>query len=52
MGKQAFDAAKFEGTYYDIGNKLGYLKANIAYAIDTEIKEDLKEFMNNIIKEI
>jgi UTP--glucose-1-phosphate uridylyltransferase len=52
MGKQAFYAAKFEGTYYDIGNKLGYLKANIAYAIDTEIKEDLKEFMNNIIKEI
>lgn len=52
MGRQAFYAAKFEGTYYDIGNKLGYLKANIAYAIDTEIKEDLKEFMNNIIKEI
>ena len=52
MGKQAFYAAKFEGTYYDIGNKLGYLKANIAYAIDTEIIADLKEFMNNIIKEI
>ena len=52
MGKQAFYAAKFEGTYYDIGNKLGYLKANIAYAIDTEIRADLKEFMNNIIKEI
>lgn len=52
MKKQAFYAANFKGTYYDIGSKIGYLKANIAYAMDTDMKDELKEFLNNIIKEI
>ncbi|MEG1309426.1 MAG: UTP--glucose-1-phosphate uridylyltransferase [Bacilli bacterium] len=50
MKKQDFYACKFEGTYFDIGSQLGYVKANIAYALErTEIKEELTEFMKKII---
>lgn len=49
MKKQDFYACKFKGTYYDIGNQLGYLKANIAYALD---REDLKENLLEFLKEI
>ncbi len=49
MQKQAFHACKFTGTYYDIGSKLGYLKANIMYALDNpELKDKLLEFMKNL----
>ena len=49
MKKQDFYACKFKGTYYDIGNQLGYLKANIAYALDRDdLKEELKQFLKEI----
>ena len=49
MQKQDFHACKFTGTYYDIGSKLGYLKANIMYALDNpELKDKLLEFMKNL----
>lgn len=49
MQKQPFHACKFSGTYYDIGSKLGYLKANIMYALDNpELKDKLLEFMKNL----
>ena len=49
MKKQDFYACKFEGTYYDIGNQLGYLKANIAFALDRDdLKDDLKAFLKEI----
>ncbi len=50
MNKQDFYACKFKGTYYDIGNQLGYLKANISYALERDdIKEELKKFLKEII---
>ena len=49
MKKQDFYACKFKGTYFDIGNQLGYLKANIAYALD---RDDLKEDLLKYLKEI
>lgn len=50
METQTFYGCKFSGTYYDIGSQLGYLKANIVYALDREdIKEQLISFMKNII---
>jgi UTP--glucose-1-phosphate uridylyltransferase len=49
MKKQDFYACRFKGTYYDIGNQLGYIKANIAFALDRpDIKEDLKEYLKNL----
>lgn len=50
MKTQDFYACPFHGTYYDIGNQLGYVKANIAYALDRkEFQEDLKEYMSTIL---
>lgn len=52
MKKQDFYACKFKGTYFDIGNQLGYIKANIEFALDrNDIKEDLKEYLKNINKD-
>jgi len=49
MKKQDFYACKFSGTYYDIGNQLGYLKANIAFALK---RDDLKEELKKYLKEV
>lgn len=49
MKRQDFYACKFKGTYYDIGNQLGYLKANIAFALD---RDDLKDELKQYLKEI
>lgn len=50
MKKQKFYAAKLKGTYYDIGSKVGYIKANIAYALDNEeTKKEIKEYLKEIL---
>ncbi len=46
-------ALEFEGTRYDIGNKLSYLKANVECAVNNqeygeEFKEYLREFVKNL----
>ena len=38
---------RFEGTRYDCGNRLGYIEANLAYALD---REDMKDDVCAIIK--
>ena len=49
MKKQNFHACKFTGTYYDIGSQLGYIKANIVYALDRpDLKEQLLDFISKI----
>lgn len=49
MKKQDFRACKFKGTYLDIGNQLGYLKANILFGLERDdIKDGLREFLNQI----
>ena len=49
MKKQDFYACKFDGKYFDIGNQVGYLKANIAFGLKREdIKEDLKKYLDSI----
>ncbi len=49
MKKQDFYACEFMGTYYDIGNQFGYLKANIDFAL---CREDLKKDMKDYLKKI
>ncbi|MGL4902771.1 MAG: UTP--glucose-1-phosphate uridylyltransferase GalU [Cetobacterium sp.] len=42
-------AYDFEGKRYDIGNKIGLLKANIEFGLrSSETSEDLKEYLRNI----
>lgn len=49
MKKQDFYACEFNGTYYDIGNQLGYLKANIEYALSRDdLKESLKDYLKGL----
>ena len=53
MQKQDFYACKFDGQYYDIGNQLGYLKANVAYALDREdIKDEFAEYLIDKVKKL
>ena len=51
MQKQDFYACRFNGKYFDIGNQLGYLKANVEYALDRDdIKEDFKKYLVEKLK--
>ncbi|MBN1820564.1 MAG: UTP--glucose-1-phosphate uridylyltransferase GalU [Prolixibacteraceae bacterium] len=44
---------KFTGKRYDIGNKLGFLKTNLIYALkDPEINESVKEWLKDFVNEI
>lgn len=43
-------AYKFSGTRYDCGNKLGWLKANIALALtDAQVSGDLRDWINSLL---
>lgn len=49
MTKESFYACKLDATYYDTGSKLGYLQANIDYALEREeLKNSLKEYLDNL----
>lgn len=49
MKKQDFYACKFKGTYYDIGSQIGYIKANLSFALDrNDIKDELKEYLKSL----
>ncbi|GAB4439042.1 MAG: UTP--glucose-1-phosphate uridylyltransferase GalU [bacterium] len=49
--KHPFYGYVFEGNRYDAGDKLGYLQANIMYALKRkEMKAKLKEFLKEVIE--
>ena len=51
MKKQDFYACLYKGKYFDIGNQIGYLKANIEFGLQrTDIKEELIKYLKNITK--
>ncbi|GIW66520.1 MAG: hypothetical protein KatS3mg095_0418 [Candidatus Parcubacteria bacterium] len=40
---------QFNGQRYDCGNKIGYLKATVNFALKhQEVKKDFKKFLNNL----
>ena len=42
---------KFEGTRYDAGDKVGYLTANVAYALKRpELREGLMRYLREVVK--
>lgn len=44
-------AMAFDGVRYDMGSRLGYLKANIEFGLrDEELKEDLLNYLKEIVK--
>ena len=49
MKKEKFYACNLDATYYDTGSKIGYLKANIDFALE---RDDLKDRLEDYIKNI
>jgi UTP--glucose-1-phosphate uridylyltransferase len=42
-------AYEFEGTRYDAGDKLGFLKANVAFALKRkDMQADFKKFLKRL----
>ena len=43
-------ALVFDGTRYDMGNRFGFLKANIEFGLrDSELTNDLKEYLKDLV---
>ncbi|RMG57504.1 MAG: UTP--glucose-1-phosphate uridylyltransferase [Deltaproteobacteria bacterium] len=49
LGKVPVYAVEFEGTRYDSGNKLGFLKANVVFALK---REDLREGLVDFLRQL
>jgi UTP--glucose-1-phosphate uridylyltransferase len=47
IGKQPFHGLRFEGIRYDCGDKLGFLEANIAFAL---ARDDLRDGLKNYLR--
>ena len=48
IGKQAFHGLRFEGDHYDCGGRLGFIEANIAFALaDQEINAGVQDIINS-----
>lgn len=51
IGEEAIYAYEFEGTRYDIGDKLGFLKATVEYALRREdLRDRFTEYLNSLKK--
>lgn len=49
LGVQPFHGCRFAGKRFDCGSKLGFIEANIAYALqDPEIGSDIKSFLSTL----
>lgn len=49
IGKHPFHGYRFKGERHDCGNALGFLRANIAFALQRdELKEDLKDYIKTL----
>ncbi|MEP3275113.1 MAG: UTP--glucose-1-phosphate uridylyltransferase GalU [Stappiaceae bacterium] len=50
MKSQRFTGVRFNGTTYDCGDKVGFLSANVAYALDREdLAQDAREAFSTLI---
>lgn len=49
MQSQSFHGLKYDGTTYDCGSKVGFLAANVAFALD---KQDLTDEFREVLKDI
>lgn len=49
IGEAPFHGFRFSGTRFDCGSKIGFLKANIAYAMGRDdLRDDLTEWMKDL----
>ncbi len=48
--EQTVIAFEFEGTRYDCGSKLGYLKANVDFALEhPELRDEFREYLTELV---
>ena len=48
--KQAVYACEFSGDRYDVGDKFGFIKATIEFALDRpDLKDQLEDYLNNYV---
>ena len=50
LKKRSIYACLIEGTYYDTGSKLGYLKANVDFALrDKNLSKDFRDYLKSVV---
>mgnify|MGYP001566826068 FL=1 len=50
LKKRPIYAKKIEGVYYDTGSKLGYLKANVDFALrDKKLSKDFRDYLRSVV---
>ncbi len=50
LKKRPIYACLIEGTYYDTGSKLGYLKANVDFALrDKNLSKDFRDYLKSVV---
>lgn len=50
LKKRPYYACLVDGTYYDTGSKLGYLKANVDFALrDKKLSSDFRDYLKSVI---
>ena len=50
MDRQAVYAYDFEGNRYDVGDKFGFIKATIDFALKRdELKQQVQDYINSLV---
>jgi UTP--glucose-1-phosphate uridylyltransferase len=50
LKKRPIYAKKIDGVYYDTGSKLGYLKANVDFALrDKKLADDFRDYLRSVV---
>jgi UTP--glucose-1-phosphate uridylyltransferase len=50
LKKRPIYACLVDGTYFDTGSKLGYLKANVEFALrDPKLKDDFRKYLKSVV---
>ncbi|MBP6859437.1 MAG: UTP--glucose-1-phosphate uridylyltransferase GalU [Candidatus Magasanikbacteria bacterium] len=50
LKKRPYYACLVDGTYYDTGSKLGYLKANVDFALrDKNLSKDFRDYLKSVV---
>ncbi len=50
IGKEPFHGLEFDGVRFDCGNKVGFMAANVAYALEREdMADELRDFLRTVV---
>ena len=53
MNSQPFRALRFDGRTYDCGSKIGFLAANVAYALDrNDLRQDFRAELDTLLSDL